>query len=499
MGYLFLKIETLTRFLKRLFFFIFIICFAGSGCENEADLNFVDIVTDCNTISTNEDTSHLTLLGSQEFGPGGGVLELVQKHSEVRWFKIDIPAGALPCKATIEVYYSTKMENAPLGFSQISPIVEIKPTGLTFNSDFSVLLPYNDADQDGIVDDTVFPETEIYPSYYSSDSKAWGPLEAMVPDTVSNIAGLKANRLSPFTLWGATDGTDVSFPGTEASIYMIANDWAENPSYTEASVISKMYSNKLGNLFIHIYEPSATVVAQGVVKNKADGKTLPAGVTAADGYFSLNTLISEAQAQSIKIIPVVTCFSYGQPNEQNHKDHLLNVIDFFVSNYPDIDGIMLDFVRFNEEVRSVTPSFQNATLVTNFIKEVKDNHSNGLPVYLSVWPHASTYRELLLGQRLADLSFVSDYLCAMLYSGTQTESYDTKERIISDFRKTALTRNSLNNTKTMIILSTYGEITPTSLDQHLSGSLEAGSNGIGFFRFGTTDDNEWNTISSKLL
>ena len=474
-----------------------------SACENDsAEVSTVSPVPastpTCTTVDVSGDTSHLTLLGSKKFGPAGGELLLTGTHADVGWFRITVPEGALSCETEIQVYHSTQIENAPPGFIRLSPVIELWPRDLTFALDISVILPYDDEDQDGVVDGSSVSELKLYPAYYSFDNQAWGPLEALVPDTGSNVAGFEANRLASYTLWGALDSTVDSYLASEASMYIIGNDWYEDPTSTETSVINRMAQYNLNKLFVHVYEPSSSMIAKGEFIGSTDGNPLPAGITTTLDYFSLSTLITEAQVKGIEIIPVITCFGYGQPDEEDHKTHLLEVIDYFVNTYPQIDGLMLDFIRFNEEVRSVTASFQNPELVTAFVKEIKLGHSGSLPLFLSVWDHASTYRELLLGQRLADLSAVSDYLCPMLYSGTQTETFDSRERIKEDIHRVALTRNSSNNIKIMTILSTYGEITPTSLNGHLAGSLEAGSDGVGLFRFALTDADEWSVISQYL-
>ncbi len=473
-----------------------------SSCESDSTEDSIatqlPAVTACSSTDVSGDTSHLTLLGSKKFGPAGGELLLTDTHADVSWFRIAVPEGALSCEAEIQVYHSTRIENAPTGFLQLSSVIELRPRDLTFALDISVIQDYNDEDQDGIVDGSSVPESKLYPAYYSFDNKVWGPLEALIPDTSLNVAGFETNRLAAYTLWGVLDNTADSYLSSEASMYIIGNDWEESPTFTEVSVVDRMVQYKLTKLFVHVYEPSTSTIANGEFIGSADGNQLPGGITTTLDYFSLTTLITEAQAKGIEIIPVITCFGYGQPDDEDHKTHLLEVIDYFVTTYPQIDGLMLDFIRFNEEVRIVTPSFQNPELVTAFVKIFKKLHSDDLPLFLSVWDHADTYRELLLGQRLADLSAVSDYLCPMLYSGTQTETFDSRERIKEDLHRVALTRNSYNNIKIMTILSTYGEITPTSLNRHLTGSLEAGSDGVGFFRFALTDSDEWNTIAQYL-
>ena len=140
--------------------------------------------------SSNEDLSHLTLFASWTFGSAGGTQEQINEVPGLRWFRINVPPGAFSGQTRINPYLSSKLENAPLYFTALSPLVEIRPKDLTTNEDISVLLPYEDENQDGIIDSTDIPETEIHPGYYSEENSCWGPLEPLVPDPTANVAAM---------------------------------------------------------------------------------------------------------------------------------------------------------------------------------------------------------------------------------------------------------------------------------------------------------------------
>lgn len=141
------------------------------------------------------------------FGSAGGTQELINEVPGLRWFRINVPAGAFSGQTRINSYLSSKLENAPLYFTALSPLVEIRPKDLTTNEDISVLLPYEDENQDGIIDGTDIPETEIHPGYYSEENSCWGPLEPLVPDPTANVAAMYTNHLDPFMLWGMSKDT----------------------------------------------------------------------------------------------------------------------------------------------------------------------------------------------------------------------------------------------------------------------------------------------------
>lgn len=187
----------------------------------------------------------------------------------------------------------------------------------------------------------------------------------------------------------------------------------------------------------------------------------------------------------------ISCFAYGQPADVAHRSHLLDVVDYFIYNYPDIDGINLDFIRFDASEPPTTPSFENIDSVWSFVRELKNTHSRGLPIYVDLWTHANTYRELLLGQWFADLAAVSDYFCPMIYvSG----SADAKDEIIKHTTRASLARTAANNLKIMPILQNYDPITTSELNQQILGCLESRADGVGFFRMVPTSAAEWAVI-----
>ena len=133
----------------------------------------------------------------------GGILDLHRPLPQLRWFRLVIEPGTFTRETEIRIFLSHRPREQPLGFKAVSPLIELHPRGLELPRDIIVLLPYEDEDQDGIIDGTQISEKEIHPAYYSEENRCWGPLEPLVPDHGANMIGFKTNHLDPIMLWAA--------------------------------------------------------------------------------------------------------------------------------------------------------------------------------------------------------------------------------------------------------------------------------------------------------
>jgi hypothetical protein len=195
------------------------------------------------------------------------------------------------------------------------------------------------------------------------------------------------------------------------------------------------------------------------------------------------------------VIANLSCFSHTHPHVEEHRRHLLEVVDYFVHRYPQLDGIMLDYIRYSEYSEEVEPSFRHIDTVTTFVKELKESRAGGRPVYLNLFTHAGSYRELLLGQRYADLSGVCDYFCPMIYpygagSAEIVDLYSTRANLV---------RTEENGLRVVPLLRTWDPISAEELDEQIKACLGTGVDGVGFFRLAPTDGGEWEVIEGHAL
>lgn len=454
----------------------------------------VSLISSCIPPAGTDDLSHLTFVASRVFGPQGGTWELKGANPEVRWFRMEVPAGALASDTEISLYLSSRLPNPPKNFVSLHHPVEIRPKGLAFAADVVVLLPYDDADQDGIIDGTGIPEADIYPAYYDEGSASWGPLNPLVPDPDANVAACYANHLSPFMLWGAERSADANPVSPATGMHVIWLDWIENPLLDEAAAAATLSQHGIGKLFAHVYSPDESTAGRGILECSSDGHALPQGITGTRDCFSLDTLLAQAHARGIEVIVNLSCFSAALPDDPAHASHLLEVIDYFVRSYPGIDGIMLDYIRFSEFSPPTTPSFANIDAVTRFVRELKQEHAGRLPVYLNLFIHGDSARELLLGQRYADLAGVADWFCPMLYGGPVY----SPEKTASSTLRTVIARNDANGLKVMPLIQTYDPISPEQIEGQIVACLQCRPDGVGFFRLGTTSDPDWSVIDPHM-
>jgi len=141
------------------------------------------------------------LVVSAQIGTAGGTVEVTNSESPMFHAKVAIPSGALDKSTTISL---TKVDQAvalPEGTVEGGVVIDFGPHGTissknkAFTTNILFTLPYDDADNDGIVDYTGVPEGQVSVKYWDFITKSWTNVTNIISrDTVNNTITFEGNN-----------------------------------------------------------------------------------------------------------------------------------------------------------------------------------------------------------------------------------------------------------------------------------------------------------------
>ncbi len=178
----------------------------------------------------------------------------------------------------------------------------------------------------------------------------------------------------------------------------------------------------------------------------------------------------------------------GTLNQELLKNDTLDAKEY--ASIPGIRGIVLDYIRY-PGTASMNPGGSEAitTFVTHLVKNIKDVNSS-LVVSGSLMPEESQLCSDY-GQNLTALSSVLDYIIPMIYKGNYEQNSSWVE---------STTRYFVSNSqgaRVIVSLQSYQsddnitKLSPIELQNDINAAYRGGAYGIGIFRFGLTNFNDF--------
>jgi len=235
---------------------------------------------------------------------------------------------------------------------------------------------------------------------------------------------------------------------------------------------------------------------------------LEASMTAVTGlnhgftWFDYSTLMDAAHASGIEVVFAITIFSSSIPPDDpdtpgTHAHHLVNtVIPFLRDQCPALDGIMLDYIRY--DVGTWTEADRD--LISRIVARIREQLGKKGPsrshrLYACLWCFTAGNEDgrMAVGQRYSDFARDCDVLLPMMYGGN--DPYPAADLEWYALR-TSLYRTGRNNTGTMAGVMTYGNATPTSIQGHLDAVLKQRMDGFAAYRYDLTSSAEWDAVES---
>lgn len=149
---------------------------------------------------------------AETVGPEGGVVEVSDAGSELYRTKIEIPAGALNDDTVISLTLMGIPSDLPEGTTNGGIFVELGPDGIEFNTNIQVTIPYDDIDNDGIVDYSDVPEENLSVVTWDSNTQQWISMPIIGQDTKNNNITFETNHFSICTtLFGCSSYSEDVF------------------------------------------------------------------------------------------------------------------------------------------------------------------------------------------------------------------------------------------------------------------------------------------------
>lgn len=147
--------------MARFAFFTLVFAVIVSGCGNSGDRSASTPVENIQASST--------------IGISGGTVLVADPNSPIHGTRVDIPPGAVSEDTTISIALPSAAAGRPLPGSLLSAGLQIsfQPKDLQFSRPVSITIPYNDDNDDGLVDGTASPETGVYALAFDEEAGLW--------------------------------------------------------------------------------------------------------------------------------------------------------------------------------------------------------------------------------------------------------------------------------------------------------------------------------------
>lgn len=123
-------------------------------------------------------------------------VEVTDDDSPIKGVVVEIPPGALSSDCTITVGVVTNAPALPDNVKAIGSVLDFGPSGTTFATPVSIMIPYTQEDLDnaGVTDPA---ELEVYT--YDVSTLSWEEISVHHVDTINNVLVCLADHLSMYT------------------------------------------------------------------------------------------------------------------------------------------------------------------------------------------------------------------------------------------------------------------------------------------------------------
>jgi hypothetical protein len=139
-------------------------------------------------------------------GPEGGIVEVTDSASGILGARVYIPAGALDREQSISISRKDLPAALPAGYRTGGKCIDFRPEGIRFSQPVLLYLPYDDTNNDGIIDGRAVREGDLFVLYYNSLNSRWEEMPLYGVDTGNNLAAVESMHFS--TYLAAVDTAD---------------------------------------------------------------------------------------------------------------------------------------------------------------------------------------------------------------------------------------------------------------------------------------------------
>ncbi len=141
-------------------------------------------------------------------GTEGGVVNVLNADSELNGTKVDISPSALRADTVISIKQEDIAISMPEETTNAGVIIDLGPDGIVFDNNILVTIPYDDADNDGIVDYTGISEDELTVVTWDKAAQAWINVNVVGQDKQNNTITFETKHFSKYTTSAKCDYSD---------------------------------------------------------------------------------------------------------------------------------------------------------------------------------------------------------------------------------------------------------------------------------------------------
>ncbi|TET32360.1 MAG: hypothetical protein E3J72_19735, partial [Planctomycetota bacterium] len=167
---------------------------AGSGCKPKKKDKFF--------VPTEK------VVGSATIGTGGGALNINDPTSPINGAGVSFPPGTFGQDSKIKISIYLGNIAPPPGMQLASEIIKVTSSTPPSGS-FTIILPYNDENNDGLEDETGCPEVLLMPYWYDDAARSWVSIPKVSQDIDANTVTATWDKMGKFALFGPIIDTNV--------------------------------------------------------------------------------------------------------------------------------------------------------------------------------------------------------------------------------------------------------------------------------------------------
>lgn len=179
---------------------------------------------------------------STRIGPEGGAVEITDATSPIYGARMDIPQETVSevtsfSLSHIESCPSSSQESFPVG-----PCIDFGPSGSSFAFPILISIPYQDTDNDGLIDGTDVFEMDIGARYFDETIGQWVGTQVIGRDVERNIIHVETNHFTNFIATGGDQDGDSCANATRINLYSPINrniDYYGDSDYFKIEVPSR--------------------------------------------------------------------------------------------------------------------------------------------------------------------------------------------------------------------------------------------------------------------
>jgi len=174
----------------------------------------------------------------------------------------------------------------------------------------------------------------------------------------------------------------------------------------------------INTVFVDIYYPTGIGRGTFLAEKKAEWIGRSAEPEFAN-IFSLDQMVESARKLHISVHVTISCFGELpaiSPTSEEHRTHLREVVEYVVTNFPSVDGIHLDYVRYMSEwgLNAIGNTGPITTFVSSIQQIVQAKTLSAAVIAVGDQEEFNITR-YQTGQDCREISEYLDFMCPMAY------------------------------------------------------------------------------------